>query len=93
VRQRHFGLLSDSTTPADLKLVLVDPKRVELTGYNGIPHLLERVITDAEKVVGALQWMLREMDARYHRFSKEGVRNITEYNKRHPNERIPISWW
>jgi DNA segregation ATPase FtsK/SpoIIIE, S-DNA-T family len=84
-----LGCFLSNNTPADLKLVLVDPKRVELTGYNGIPHLLERVITDAEKVVGALQWMLREMDARYHRFSREGVRNIVEYNGRHPNERIP----
>jgi S-DNA-T family DNA segregation ATPase FtsK/SpoIIIE len=78
-----------NNTPAALKLVLVDPKRVELTGYNGIPHLLDRVITDAEKVVGALQWMQREMDARYHRFSRQGVRNIVEYNNQYPGERIP----
>ncbi len=78
-----------NNTPADLRMVLVDPKRVELTGYNGIPHLLDRVVTDAEKVIGALQWMLREMDSRYHRFSKEGVRNIAEYNTRHPAERLP----
>jgi S-DNA-T family DNA segregation ATPase FtsK/SpoIIIE len=78
-----------NNTPADLRLVLVDPKRVELTGYNGIPHLLAPVVTDAERVVGALQWMLREMDARYHRFSKESVRNIVEYNKQHPEERLP----
>ncbi len=78
-----------NNTPADLRLVLVDPKRVELTGYNGIPHLLDRVVTDAEKVIGALQWMLREMDSRYHRFSKEGVRNIQDYNAHHPNERLP----
>jgi DNA segregation ATPase FtsK/SpoIIIE, S-DNA-T family len=82
-----------NNAPSDLKLVLVDPKRVELTGYNGVPHLLDRVITDAEKVVGALQWMQREMDARYHRFSKEGVRNITEYNKRYPTGASPTSWW
>ncbi len=78
-----------NNTPADLRLVLVDPKRVELTGYNGIPHLLDKVVTDAEKVIGALQWMLREMDSRYHRFSKEGVRNIQEYNTHHPQERLP----
>jgi S-DNA-T family DNA segregation ATPase FtsK/SpoIIIE len=64
---------------------MVDPKRVELTGYNGIPHLLSPVITDTEKVVGALQWIQREMDARYHRFSQVGTRNITEYNKTHPD--------
>jgi S-DNA-T family DNA segregation ATPase FtsK/SpoIIIE len=78
-----------NNSPADLRLILVDPKRVELTGYNGIPHLLAPVVTDAEKVVNALQWMLREMDTRYHKFSKEGVRNIQEYNGRHPDERIP----
>jgi S-DNA-T family DNA segregation ATPase FtsK/SpoIIIE len=70
-----------NNTPADLRLVLVDPKRVELTGYNGIPHLLAPVITDTDRVVNALQWMQREMDARYHRFSQIGVRNLEEYNK------------
>ncbi len=71
-----------NNTPDDLRLVLVDPKRVELTGYNGIPHLLAPVVVDAEKVVGALQWMLREMDSRYKRFAQVGARNIQEYNKR-----------
>jgi len=71
-----------NNTPADLRMILVDPKRVELTGYNGIPHLLAPVIVEAEKVVGALQWVQREMDARYHRFSQLGVRNIQEYNKK-----------
>jgi DNA segregation ATPase FtsK/SpoIIIE, S-DNA-T family len=78
-----------NNSPANLRLVLVDPKRVELTGYNGIPHLLSPVITDAERVVGALQWMQREMDSRYHKFSKEGVRNITEYNKKLPEKLLP----
>lgn len=77
-------LLLDNT-PADLRLVLVDPKRVELTGYNGIPHLLAPVIVDAERVIGALQWILREMDARYHRFAQVGVRNISEYNRTMPD--------
>lgn len=67
-------------TPDQLRIVLVDPKRVELTGYNGIPHLLAPVIVEAEKVVGALQWMLREMDLRYRTFSASNARNITEYN-------------
>jgi S-DNA-T family DNA segregation ATPase FtsK/SpoIIIE len=58
----------------------VDPKRVELTGYNGIPHLLAPVIVDAEHVVGALEWMLREMDSRYRKFSETGTRNIADYN-------------
>ncbi len=71
-----------NNTPAELRLILVDPKRVELTGYNGIPHLLAPVITDTEKVVGALQWVQREMDARYHRFSQVGCRNLQDYNKK-----------
>ena len=78
-----------NNSPANLRLVLVDPKRVELTGYNGIPHLLSPVITDAERVVGALQWMQREMDSRYHKFAKEGVRNITEFNKQFPDRLLP----
>ena len=69
-------------TPDDLRLVLVDPKRVELTGYNGIPHLLAPVVVETERVVGALQWMTREMDKRYHEFAKIGARNITDYNAR-----------
>lgn len=67
-------------TPDELRLVLVDPKRVELTSYNGIPHLLSPVIVDAEHVVGALQWMLREMDNRYRKFSETRTRNIGDYN-------------
>ncbi len=69
-------------TPDDLRLVLVDPKRVELTGYNGIPHLLSPVVVETERVVGALQWMTREMDKRYHAFSQTGARNIADYNER-----------
>jgi S-DNA-T family DNA segregation ATPase FtsK/SpoIIIE len=59
-----------------------DPKRVELTYFNGIPHLLVPVVVDLERVVPALQWVSREMDERYKRFSKEGVRNITDFNER-----------
>lgn len=76
-------------TPADLRLILVDPKRVELTGYNGIPHLLAPVVVDAERVVGALQWVMREMDARYHKFSELAVRNIQEFNTRFPEMHLP----
>jgi S-DNA-T family DNA segregation ATPase FtsK/SpoIIIE len=78
-----------NNTPQDLRLILVDPKRVELTGYNGIPHLLAPVVVDAERVIGALQWMLREMDSRYHKFSEDGVRNIQEYNKKHADQHLP----
>ncbi len=69
-----------NNTPDDLKLILVDPKRVELTGYNGIPHLMAPVVVDADRVVGVLQWVIREMDTRYHKFSQIGARNIVEYN-------------
>jgi S-DNA-T family DNA segregation ATPase FtsK/SpoIIIE len=67
-------------TPDDLRLVLVDPKRVELTGYNGIPHLLGPVVVEMDRVIGALQWMTREMDKRYHMFAQIGSRNIVDYN-------------
>jgi len=76
-------------TPDDLRLVLVDPKRVELTGYNGIPHLLSPVVVEAERVIGALQWMMREMDNRYHKFSQVGARNIQDYNARQSGEHLP----
>jgi DNA segregation ATPase FtsK/SpoIIIE, S-DNA-T family len=71
-----------NNTPDELKLLLVDPKRVELTSYNGIPHLLSPVVVEVERVTGALQWMTREMDKRYHEFARIGVRNITDYNAR-----------
>ncbi len=67
-------------TPDDLRLILVDPKRVELTGYNGIPHLLSPVVVEIDRVIGALQWMTREMDKRYHLFAQVGSRNINDYN-------------
>jgi DNA segregation ATPase FtsK/SpoIIIE, S-DNA-T family len=70
-----------SKTPDELRLVLVDPKRVELTGYNGIPHLLSPVIVEAEHVVGTLQWMMREMDNRYRMFSETRTRTIADYNQ------------
>jgi len=68
-------------SPAELKLILVDPKRVELTGYNGIPHLMTPVITDADRVISALQWAVKEMDKRYKMFVEVGARNIEEYNE------------
>ncbi len=69
-------------TPDDLKLVMVDPKRVELTGYNGIPHLAAPVVVEMDRVIGTLQWAMREMDSRYKMFSDMGARNIVEYNKK-----------
>ncbi|MCS7178717.1 MAG: DNA translocase FtsK 4TM domain-containing protein [Anaerolineae bacterium] len=69
-------------TPDDLKLLMVDPKRVELTPYNGIPHLLAPVVVDMERVAGALGWVLREMDGRYRQFAAVGARDIGDYNER-----------
>jgi S-DNA-T family DNA segregation ATPase FtsK/SpoIIIE len=71
-----------NNAPDDLRLILVDPKRVELTGYNGIPHLLAPVVVETERVIGALQWMTREMDNRYHKFAEIGARNIQDFNLR-----------
>jgi len=67
-------------TPDEVKLIMVDPKMVELGVYNGIPHLLIPVVTDPKKAAGALQWAVLEMMSRYKRFSEIGVRNIFEYN-------------
>ena len=69
-------------TPDDLKFLMVDPKRVELTGYNGIPHLLSKVVVEMERVTSALQWVLREMDGRYRRFSEARATHIRDYNER-----------
>ncbi|HAY85475.1 MAG TPA: hypothetical protein DCY42_11295 [Chloroflexi bacterium] len=76
-------------TPQTLRFIMVDPKRVELTGYNGIPHLLAPVVTDIERVVGVLQWVTREMDSRYQKFADIGARNILDYNKRAAAEKRP----
>ena len=67
-------------TPDDLRLIMVDPKRVELTIYNGIPHLIDDVITEVETVIAVLGWAVREMETRYKKLEKEGVRNIEAYN-------------
>lgn len=69
-------------TPHDLRILMVDPKRVELMGYNGIPHLLTPVVVELERVVGALKWVSREMDIRYETFAREGARNLQDYNQR-----------
>ncbi|MEP7285474.1 MAG: DNA translocase FtsK, partial [Chloroflexota bacterium] len=67
-------------SPDDLKMIMVDPKRVELTGYNGIPHLVSAVVVDLERIVGVLKWVTREMDERYKKFAQAGARNIVDYN-------------
>ncbi len=67
--------------PDDVRLVMIDPKMVELTGYNGVPHLLSPVITDLDKVVGVLRWAIREMERRYALFRDSSVRNLARYNQ------------
>jgi S-DNA-T family DNA segregation ATPase FtsK/SpoIIIE len=69
-------------TPDDLKLVMIDPKRVELTGYNGVPHLAAPVVVEMDRVISTLQWALREMDRRYEAFASVRARHIDEYNKK-----------
>lgn len=79
-------------TPDELKLILVDPKRVELSQYNGIPHLLAPVVVEPERVLGVLNWLTREMDRRYRTFSAAGARNIEVYNAKAASlgeERLP----
>ena len=68
--------------PDQLKLLMIDPKRVELTVYRHIPHLLVPVIVDVNKVVSSLQWISREMDNRYTKFSNTGARNIEDFNRK-----------
>lgn len=75
--------------PSEVKLILVDPKRVELTGYNGIPHLLSPVIVEPEKVVSALRWVVSEMDRRYKLFAEAGSRNISSYNEMSGFQALP----
>ncbi len=67
--------------PSEVKLVMVDPKVVELSVYNGIPHLLIPVVTDPKKAAGALAWAVQEMDNRYNLFAEKGVRDLKGYNK------------
>lgn len=68
-------------SPEEVKLIMIDPKRVELTGYNGIPHLMVPVIVEVEKILSALKWATNEMDRRYKTFAERGVRNIDGYNE------------
>ncbi|MBE3571447.1 MAG: DNA translocase FtsK [Moorella humiferrea] len=68
-------------TPQELKLLMIDPKMVELTQYNGIPHLLAPVVSQPKKAATALQWMVSEMEKRYELFAGAGVKDITRYNR------------
>ncbi|MDP2671852.1 MAG: DNA translocase FtsK [bacterium] len=76
-------------TPSEVKLILVDPKIVELSGWNGIPHLLTPVITEAEKVISALKWAVTEMEKRYKKFAEVGARNIDSFNEMSGFQALP----
>lgn len=69
------------TTPQEVRIIMVDPKRVELTGYNGIPHLLTPVIVEQDKILSSLRWAMGEMENRYKQFAEVGVRNIDSFNE------------
>ena len=79
-----------NATPDEVKLLLVDPKMVELSQYNGIPHLLAPVVVDPKKAAAALKWIVKEMENRYELFAAAGVRDIERYNKLKAGE--TISW-
>ena len=76
--------------PEDVKLILIDPKVVELSNYNGIPHLLTPVVTDPKKAASVLRWAVREMDDRYKRFAITHTRDISRYNELHPEDTMPF---
>ena len=76
-------------TPDEVKMIMIDPKVVELSVYNGIPHLYIPVVTDPKKAAGALNWAVSEMTSRYNAFAEYGVRNLGEYNKKVENMRVP----
>lgn len=76
-------------SPQELKLILIDPKRVELSNFNGIPHLLTPVINEPEKILSALKWAMAEMDRRYKLFQSVGVRNIQSYNEMSGFQALP----
>ncbi len=69
------------TNPSEVRFIMVDPKRVELTGYNGVPHLLTPVIVEPDKILSALRWATAEMERRYKQFAEVGVRNIDGFNE------------
>ncbi|KKQ01906.1 MAG: Cell division protein FtsK/SpoIIIE [Candidatus Roizmanbacteria bacterium GW2011_GWA2_36_23] len=78
------------TKPEELRMILVDPKRVELSQYNGIPHLLTEVIVEADKIISALKWTVAEMESRYKIFAKAGARNLESYNATEGVEKKPF---
>jgi S-DNA-T family DNA segregation ATPase FtsK/SpoIIIE len=77
------------TSPSEVKLVLIDPKRVEMSHYVDIPHLLTPVVVNVEEIVSVLKWVLEEMERRYKRFAEVGVRNIDSYNEMSGFQALP----
>jgi len=77
--------------PDEVKLIMVDPKRIELSSYDGIPHLITPVVTDAKKATNALYWAVREMERRYERLSERKARNIKQYNQKLEAEKAPAA--
>jgi len=76
--------------PSEVKFVLIDPKVVELSNYNGVPHLLTPVVTDAKKAAAALRWAVQEMERRYVLFAATGVRDISRYNEVTVDDKLPL---
>ena len=79
-----------SRKPEEVKLLLIDPKMVELSIYNGIPQLMAPVVTDMKKAAAVLRWAVREMEARYKAFAASGKRDIKSYNEAHPKAAMPL---
>ena len=90
------------SSPDDLKLIMVDPKRIELSMYDGIPHLITPVVTSAKKATNALFWAVKEMERRYEILSEQRARNVDQYNQKvakqgpdkdgkHPGKNFPTS--
>jgi S-DNA-T family DNA segregation ATPase FtsK/SpoIIIE len=77
-------------SPQMLKFILIDPKRVELTAYNGLPHLIAPVVTQGKKALGVFRWAINEMDTRYETLMKAGARDIQSYNKKNPETPLPF---
>lgn len=79
-----------SRKPEEVKLILIDPKMVELSVYNGVPHLMVPVVTDMNKAASVLRWAVREMESRYKTLATVGVRNLEGFNKLHPDKAMPL---